>query len=156
MYQRILSNLFTWAKVHGYCGIEFVKWGEHIWVFIQCWDNNQFRLVCLSILDRFSGTVNKEVVVLGRVIDALGPSVRVVSVQGGPQAFVEAYVNFLGSGYQQKLIKFPFFGLRFFKRCLQRTASSVFATLHPYCMTEFIVNRLKGQKVVTVWLLEQH
>ena len=56
----------------------------------------------------------------------------------------EAYVNFLGSGYLQKLTEYPLFDLRLFKRCLQRTASSVFGTLDPYSMTEFIVNRLKG------------
>ena len=81
---------------------------------------------------------------LGRIIDAIGPDVRVVSVKGGPHALVEAYVNFLGSGYQQKLIEYPLFDLRLFKRCIQKTVSSVFGTLEPYSMTEFIVNRLKG------------
>ena len=67
-----------------------------------------------------------------------------MSVQGGPHALVEAYVNFLGSGYQQKLIEYPLFDLRLFKRCLQKTSFSVFGTLDPYSMTEFIVNRMKG------------
>ena len=81
---------------------------------------------------------------LGRIVDAIGPDVRVVSVQGGPNALVEAYANFLGSGYQQKLLEYPLFDLRLFKRCLQKTAASVFGTLDPFSMTEFIVNRLKG------------
>ena len=81
---------------------------------------------------------------LGRIIDAIGSDVRVVSMRVGPCALVEAHVNFFGSGYQQKLIEYPLFDLRFFKRCLQRTASSVFGTLGPYSMTEVIVNRLKG------------
>ena len=97
MYPRILSKVFTWAKARGYCGKEFVEQGEYIWVFIRCWDNNQFRRVCVAILDRFSGNVNEEVSVLACIIDALGPDVRVVSVQGGPHALVEAYENFLGS-----------------------------------------------------------
>ena len=80
---------------------------------------------------------------LGHILDAIGRDVRVVSVQGGPHALVEPYVNFLGSGYQQKLIEYPLFDLRLFKRCLQKTASSVFGTLDLYSMTEFIVNRLK-------------
>ena len=100
------------------------------------------------IVNRLEGAesrnVNEEVVVLGRIIDASGPDVRVVSVQGGPHALVEAYASFLGNGYQQKLIRYPLFELRLFKRCLQRTASSVFGTLDPYSMTEFIVNRLEG------------
>ena len=118
--------------------------GEHTWVFLRCWDSSQFHRVCVAVPDRFSGNVSEEVVVLGRIIDAIGPDVRVVSVQGGPYALVEAYVSFLGSGYQQKLIEYPLFDLRLFKRCLQKTASSVFGTLDPYSMTEFIVNRLKG------------
>ena len=118
--------------------------GENTWVFLRCWDSSQFRRVCVAVLDRFSGNVSEEVVALGRIIDAIGPDVHVVSVQGGSHALVEVYVNFLGSGYQQKLIEYPMFDLRLFKRCLQKTASSVFGTLDPYSMTEFIVNRLKG------------
>ena len=144
MYPRILSKVFTWAKAHGYCGIEFVEGGEHIRVLLRWWDNNQFRRLCVAVLDRFSSNVNEEVVVLGRIIDAIGPNFRVASVQGGPHALVEAYVNFLRGGYQQKLIDYPLFDLRLFKRCLQRTASGVFRTLDPYFLTEFIVNRLKG------------
>ena len=66
-----------------------------------------------------------------------------MSQQRGPHALVEANVNFSGSGYQQKLIEYLLFDLRFFKRCLQRTASIVFRTLYPYSMTEFLVNKLK-------------
>ena len=146
MYPRILKKTFTWAQLHGYCGVEFVEQGEYTWVFLRGWDSSQFRRLCVAVLDRFSGNVSEEVVVLGRIIDAIGPDVRVVSVQGGPHALVDAYVNFLGSGYQQKLIEYPLFGLRLFKRCLQKTASSVFGTLDPYS-TEFIVNRLKGAEI---------
>ena len=145
MYPRILlKKAFTWAKLHGYCGVEFVEECELTWVFLRCWDSSQFRRVCVAVLDRFSGNVSEEVAVMGRNIDALGPIVRVVPVQGAPHALVEAYVNFLGSGYQQKLIEYPLFDLHLFKRCLQKTASSVFGTMDPYSMTEFIVNRLKG------------
>ena len=70
---------------------------------------------------------------MGQIIAALGPNVRVVSVHDGPDALVEAHVNFLGSGYQEKLIEHPLFDLGLFKRCLQR--SSVFRTLDPYSMT---------------------
>ena len=118
--------------------------GEHTWVFLRCWDSSEFHRVCVGVLDLFSGNVSEEVAVLGRIVDAIGPDVRVVSVQGGTHALVEAYVNFLGSGYQQKLIEYPLIDLRLLKRCLQKTASSVFGTLDPYSMTEFIVNRLRG------------
>ena len=81
---------------------------------------------------------------LGRIVDAIGSDVRVMTVQGGPHALVEAYVNFLGSIYQQRPIEYPLFDLRLFNRCLQRTVSSAFGSLDPYSMTEFFVNRLKG------------
>ena len=80
---------------------------------------------------------------LGRIIDAIGPHVHVVSVLDDPLALVQAYINFLGSGYQPKLIEYPFFDLCLFKRRLQRSVSRVFGTLDPYAMTEFIVKKLK-------------
>ena len=104
MYPCILSKVFTWVKTHGYCGIEHQERGENIWAFIWCWDNNQFRQVWVSILDPFISNVNEEVAVLGWVIDALGPNVCIVSMHSGSHALVEAYVNYFGSGDQQKLI----------------------------------------------------
>ena len=56
----------------------------------------------------------------------------------------EAFASYLGSGYQAKLIEYPTVDLRLLKRCLQRTASSIFGSLDPFCLTEFVVNRLKG------------
>ena len=109
MYPRFLRKVFSWAKARGYCSIESEKRGELIWLFIGCWVNSQFRWVCVSILDRFSSNVKGEVVVLGRIIDALGSNVHVISVHGAPHALVKAYVNFLGSGFQQKLIEHPLF-----------------------------------------------
>ena len=78
------------------------------------------------------------------MVDALGPDVSVASISGGSTVFVEAFCEYLGSGYCQKLIDHPFFDLRLFRRCLQRTASSVFDSLDGLARTEFIVNRLKG------------
>ena len=42
------------------------------------------------------------------------------------------------------LLDFPTFDVRLLKRCLQKTASTVFGKLDPFSMTEFIVTRLKG------------
>ena len=81
---------------------------------------------------------------MGKILDASGPDAAVVSLQGGPHVLAEAFANYLGSGYQTKLVEYPTFDLRLLKRCLQRTASSVFGSLDPFSLTEFIVNRLKG------------
>ena len=41
-------------------------------------------------------------------------------------------------------MEYPTFDLRLLKRCLQRTAASVFGSLNPFSITVFVVNRLKG------------
>ena len=89
-----------------------------------------------------SSDPHQNVSVLGRILDALGPGVSVASISS--TVLMEAFCEFLGSGYRQKLIDYPFFGLRLFRRCLQRTASSVFGSLDGLAMTEFIISRLKG------------
>ena len=96
------------------------------------------------MLNRFSANTTLETTVLGKILDAAGPDAAVVSLHGGPHVLAEAFANYLGSGYQTKLIEYPTFDLRLLKRCLQRTASSVFGSLDPFSLTEFIVNRLKG------------
>ena len=42
------------------------------------------------------------------------------------------------------VLDYPTFDVKLLKRCLQKTASTVFGTLRPFSMTEFIVIRLKG------------
>ena len=86
---------------------------------------------------------HQEMTELARVVNALGPDVSVASISGGT-VLVEAFCEYLGNGYRQKLIDYPFFDLRLFRRCLQRTASSVFGSLDGLAMTGFIINRLKG------------
>jgi len=103
-----------------------------------------FWRVCVATLDRYSSDPHQEVKALGRVVDALGPEVTVASISGGSTVLVEAFCEYLGSGYRQKLIEYPFFDFRLFRRCLRRSASSVFGSLDGLSMTEFIVTRLKG------------
>ena len=98
----------------------------------------------MASLDRYSSDPHQEVTSLGRVVDALVPDVSVASISGGSTVPVEAFSDYLGNGYRQKHIDYPVFDLRFFRRCLQRTASSVFGCMDGLVMTEFIVNRLKG------------
>ena len=97
----------------------------------------------MATLDCYSNDPHQKISTLGRVVDALGADVSVVSSSGGSTVFVESFCEYLGSGYRQKLIDYPFFDLRLFKRRFQRTASSGFGSLDGLAMTEFIVNRLK-------------
>ena len=111
---------------------------------MRTWERSTFRRVCVAVLKRFSANTTLEATVLGRILDAAGPDTAVVSLNGGPHVLVEAFASYLGSGYQTKLIEYPTFDLRLLKRCLQCTASSVFGSLEPFSLTEFLVNRLKG------------
>ena len=62
----------------------------------------------------------------------------------GSNTFVECYKGYLGSGCIRGLLDYPAFDVGLLKHCLQKTASTVFGTLNPFSMTEFIVTRLKG------------
>ena len=143
-YHRILSRCITWAKSHVSCSVEFDEQGEEVRVFLRIWDRDFFRRVCMATLDRYSSDAHQEVSALGRLLDALVPDVSVVSISGGSTNVVEAFCEYLGSGYRQKLIDYPSFGFRLFKRCLQWTASKAFGSLDGFAMTEVIVNWLKG------------
>ena len=144
MYPRILSRCINWATSHESCGVEFEEEGGKVLVFLRTWDVDTFTRVCVATLDCYSSDHHQEISVLGRVVDALGPDVSVASISGGSTVLAEAFCENLGSGYGQKLIDYPVFDLRLFRRFLQRTASSVFGSLDGLAMTEFIVNRLKG------------
>ena len=144
MYPRILSRCLTWAKSHGSCSVEFEEEGDKVRVFLRTWDVDTFRRVCVAALDHYSSDPHQEVTGWGRVVDAIGSDVAVASIIGGSTVLVEAFREYLGSGYHQKLFDYPVFDLRLFRRCLQRTSSSVFGSLDGLAMTEFIVNRLKG------------
>ena len=144
MYPRILSHCINWERSHGSCSVEFEEEGDKVRVFLRTWDINIFRRVCVATPDCYNSDLYHENSVLGRIVDELGPDVSVASISGGSTVLVEAFCEYLGSRYRQKLIDYPFCDLRLFRRCLQRTASSVFGRLDGFAMTEFIINRLKG------------
>ena len=144
MYPRILSRCFNWAKSHGSCSVEFEEEGDKVRVFLRTWDVDTFKRVCVATLDCYSSDPHQEITALGRMVDALGSDVSVATISGGSTVLVEAFCEYLASGYRQNLIDYPVFDLRLFRRCLQRTSSSVFGSLDGLAMTKFIVNRLKG------------
>ena len=109
MYPRILSRCFNWAKSHGGCSVEFEEEGDKVRVFLRTWDVDTFKGVCVASLDRYSSDPHQEVTALGRVVDALGPDVSVASISGGSTVLVEAFCEYLGNGYRQKLIDYPVF-----------------------------------------------
>ena len=144
MYPRILARVSDWVKGHGKCSIDFEERVSEIWVMVRTWERSTFRRVCVAVLSRFSANTTLEATVLGTILDAAGPDTAVVSLHGGQHLLAEAFASYLGSGYQAKLVEYPTFDLQLLKRVLQRTASSVFGSLDPFSMTEFVVNRLEG------------
>ena len=124
--------------------MELEEEGDKVRVFLRTWGVDTFWRVCVATLDRYSSDPHQEITALGRVVDALGSDVAVASIIGGSTVLVEAFREYLGTGSRQKLIDYPVFDLRLFRRCLQRTSSNVFGSLDGLAMTEFIVNRLKG------------
>ena len=144
MYTRNLSRCINWARSHGSRSVEFEEEDDKVRVFLRTWDVDTFRRVCVATLDRYSSDLHQDVSLLGRVVDELGPHVSVASINGGSTVLMEAFCEYLGSGYRQKLIDYPVFDLRLFRRCLRRTTSSMFGSLDGLAMTEFFINRLKG------------
>ena len=143
MYPRLLSHCISWARSHGSCSVEFEEEADKVRVFFRTWEIDIFKRVCVATLVRYSSDLHQEISAFGRVVDALGPEVSVASISGGSAVLVETFCEYVDSGYRQKLIDYLFFDLRLFKRCLQRTASSVFGSLDGLALTEFIINRLK-------------
>ena len=144
MYPRILPRVFGWAKAHGHLSIEFEERGSEVWVLVRTWERSTFRRVCVAVLSRLSANTTLEVIFLAKIVDAAGPDTSVVSLHGGPHVLAEAFTSYLGSGYRAKLLEYPTFELRLLKRCHQRTAASLFGSLDPFSMTEFVLKRLKG------------
>ena len=141
---RILARVFGWVKGHGKCSIEFAERSSKIRVMVWTWERSTFRCVRVAVLNRFSADTTLEASILAKILDAAGPDTSVVSLHGGPHVLAVAFESYLGSGYHAKLIEYPIFDLRLLKRCLQRTAASVFGSLDPFSITEVVMNHSKG------------
>ena len=144
MYPRILPRVFGWVKAHGQYSIEFEERGSDIWVKVRTWERSTFRRACVAVLGRFSASTTLEATILAKILDAAGPDISVVSLHGGSHVLAEGFSSYLGSRYRAKLVEYPMFDLRLLKRCLERTAASVFGNPDPFSMTEFLINCLKG------------
>ena len=151
MCPRILSRVFDWMKAHGQCSIEFGERGSEIWVTVRTWEKFTFRRVCVALLSRFSANTTLEATILAKILDAAGPDVSAVSLHGSPHVLAETLASYLRNRYRVKLVEYPTFDLRLLKRFLQRIAASVFGSLDPFSMTEFVINRLKGTET-SAWM----
>ena len=108
MYPAILSRCFNWVKLHGGCSVEFEEEGDRVRVFLRTWDADTFGRDCVVTVDCYSNDPHQEISVLGRVLDALGRDVSVVSISGGSTILVEV-CEYLGNEHRKKRIDYPVF-----------------------------------------------
>ena len=144
MFPRILYRVVEWVKAHKQFGLEFEERGSRTWVFVRTWRKDGFYHVAVGVINRHHGDASNELVIFGQVLSAFGSGASLVSISGGLNTLVECYKEYFGSGYMRRLLENPTFDTKWLKRCLQKTASTVFGTFDPFSMTEFIVTRLKG------------
>ena len=139
-----LDRVVEWVKTHKQLGLEFEDCGSRIWVFVRTRRWDRFYRVAVGLIDRYLGDANSELVILGQNRCAIGSGASLVSIYGGSHTLVECYKEYLGSGCMRGVLDYPTVDVRLLKRRLQKTASTVFGTLDPFSMTEFIVTRLQG------------
>ena len=144
MLPRNLSRVVSWETAHYFYSLEFEERGASLWAFMRTWEKDTFRWVAVAVTDRFAVDATNELSVLGSVVAAVGGSASLVAVSRGSHVLADTYGEYLGSGHKHKLVAYPVFDLRLLKRCMQKLSSSVFGSLDPFSMTEFIVTRLKG------------
>ena len=144
MLPRILSSVVGWANAHHFYSLEFEERGVTLWAFMRTWEKDIFLRVAVAVTDRFSSDATHDLSMLGLVVAAVGGSASLVAVFGGSHVLADTYSEDLGSGYSDKRVEYPVFDLRLLKRYLQKVSSSVFGSLDPFLMTEFIVTRLNG------------
>ena len=154
MLPQVLLHVVGWAKAHHFYSLEFEECGESLWAFMRTWEKGSFRRVAVDVVDRFTVDVSHEVAVSGSVVAAVGGSASLVAISGGSHVLVDTYKEYLGSGYSHKLVEYPIFDMCLLKRCLQKVSSSVFGSLDPFSMTEFIVTRLKGSEHLD-WMMSR-
>ena len=114
------------------------------WTFIRTWEKDTFDRVTVAVSDHFSSDAWQELSEPGSVGAAVAASASFFAVSGRSNMLADTYRDYLGIEYDRKPVDYPIFDLRLLKRCLQKASSSVFGSLDPFSMTEFIVPRLKG------------
>ena len=124
--------------------MEFEEHSDEVRLFLRNLDIDIFWRACVAMLDHYSSDLHQEIAALSRIVDALDLDVSWVSISSESTILVEVFCNYLRSRYRQRLIDYPCSGFCMFKRCFQRTASSVFGSFSGLAMTEIIANRLRG------------
>ena len=116
MLPRILSRVVGCSRAHLFYSLEFEERGESLWGFMRTREKGTFRRVAVTVTDRFAVDATHELSVLGSVVAAVGSSASLVAVSSGSHVLADTYGDYLGSEYSHKLVEYPVFDLRLFKR----------------------------------------
>ena len=144
MLPQILSSVVGYANAHHLYSLEFEERGVTFWTFARTWEKDTVPRVTVTLSDSFSIAATQQLSVIGSIVAAVGVLASLVAVSGGSHVLVDTYIDYLGKGYDRKLVEYPIFDLRLLKRGLQKVASSAFGYWDLFSMTEFIVAPLKG------------
>ena len=145
MLPRILSRVISWANAHHLYNLDVDERG------VALWEKDTFHRVAVAVTDRFSIDATHHFSVTWSVVAAVGGSASFVAASGGSHVLTDTYGEYLGSGYSHELVEYPAFDLHLLKRCLQKVSSSVFGSLDPFSMTEFLSRVWMGQSIATGW-----
>ena len=146
MFPPILVPVTERMKAHKQFDLKFEERASHTWLFLKTWRKDDFYRVAVGVTDHFYGDASSKLVIFGIVLCAIGSGASLVTISLGSNTLVECYKEHLGSRYMQGLLDYPTFDVRLLKRCLEKNASTVFGTLDPFSMTEFIVTRFRGSE----------
>ena len=144
MLSQILSRVVGWAKAHYLYNLEFEERGVTLRTFIRTWEKNTIRRFAVAVSGRFSSDLTHKMSVLGSTVAAVGDLAFLAAVFGWSHVLGDTYGDYLGSGYNGKLVEYRTFDLLFLKRWLQKVSSADFGSLDQLSMTEVIVTPLKG------------
>ena len=144
MFPRILGRVVEWVKAHKQFGLQFEERGSSTWVFVRTWRRDSFYRVTVGVIDRYHGDASSELVILGQFLSAIGSGALWSQFLGGHRLSWNATKSIWGADAFADCWTIQFLTSSCSNAAYKQTASTVFGTLDPFSMTEFIVTRLQG------------
>ena len=118
MLPWISPRAIMWTKAHQVYSLEFEERGLAIKAFHRTWDRVIFRRVAIGVQDWFEGDATRELSVVQSVVVDLGSPLSAVAISRGSHILTEAFVEYLDSGFKERLVQYPIFELRLLNKCL--------------------------------------
>ena len=146
-----VARLVVWAQAHHLYFLEFEERGVTLWTFIRTWEKDTFRRVAETVSDQFCSDATHELSVFGSVVAAVGSLASPVAVFVESHVLADTYGDFLGSGYDRKLVEYPIFDLILLKRCLQKVSFPSLDLWIRFPWRNFSSHDWRGQRIAAGW-----